>query len=104
MATLLGGIPFGYYILLIGTIDLQLFLFGNYDPSLGWNYPTTFTFISLMQQLQVQWEAIRNDPVLGLFIIPLGIFVAVAMKIGGFLEAIQKIRNFFGKTVPEKQA
>jgi len=104
ISILLGGIPFGYYILLIGTIDLQLILFGNYDPSLGWSYPTTFTFISLMQQLQVQWEAIKNDPVLGLFIIPLGIFVAVAMKIGGLLEAIQKIRNFFGKNAPERQA
>jgi len=108
-AILLGGIPFGYYILLIGTIDLQLFLFGNYDPSLSWNYPTTFTFISLMQQLQVQWEAIKNDPVLGLFIIPLGIFVAVVMKIGDFigailkpLEFIQKIRSFFDKNTTER--
>jgi hypothetical protein len=95
--TLIGGIPFCYYLLLIRTSYLQMFLFGNYDPSLGWNLPTSFAFRLLANQLQLQWEAIKNDPVLGLYVLPLGAFLTVAVKIGGFLEAVQKIRNFFGK-------
>ena len=94
---LFGGIPYGYYLLMIGTIDLQIFLFGAYDPHLGLNYPTTFTFITLMSQLQLQWELLTTDPILGVYIIPFGVLIAVALKIGGLIDVAQKIRGWFRK-------
>jgi hypothetical protein len=97
---LYAGIPYGWYLLMVGNPRLQMFLFGHHDPMLGWNLPTTFAFSILMQQVQAQVETLRNDPVFGVFIIQLGAFIAVASKAGGVLGAIQKFREIMQKRKP----
>lgn len=95
LLVLLVGVPYGWYLLLIENPRLQILLFGHHDPNLGWNLPTTFAFSILTHHVQTQVEVIRNDPLFGILVVQVGIFITVAIKVGGFLGAIQKFKEIW---------
>lgn len=79
--------------LLVGTIDLQMILFGAFDRWLGWQYPSSFRFTVLSTHIEQATTDLVNNPVLGRIVGSLGAAVGLILGLGGLLEAISKIEE-----------
>ena len=92
------GTVFGYYLLFVATIDWQMILFGNFDRSLGFSNPaSSFTFTSLIYNLQIIWDKILNYPAAALLIASIPVFVKSINKTGKVIGEIKEIRGRFKK-------
>ena len=79
------------WVLFVQTMDLQLFFFGAFDGSLGWDYPTTFRFTILFEHLKGIVEGFGSNEVVS----TIGSFVAltISLVIGGatLIKAVQEL-------------
>lgn len=81
------------YILLINTIDLQIFLFGAHDPTLGLIFPTTFRFSVLSAHVQSIYQtAASNQLIAGIFGL-LTVIISVVLGIASIIKAVDDIGN-----------
>jgi hypothetical protein len=85
------------WLLFIGTRGLQMFLFGAYDESLGWNYPTQFRFTNLFSHIEGALQGLNSNETLSIIITFLAIAVSVILLIGASAEAIKHIGEGFTK-------
>lgn len=88
-APILGVLWFSWFIF-IGTIDLQKILFGNFDRSLGWNFPTTFRFTILYNQIRT---FVGNNSTLTTIISFIAFSSSIALAIAGSISGLKSLAD-----------
>jgi len=98
------GTVFGYYLLMVATIDWQMILFGNFDRSLGLSDPSSsFNFTSLIQNSQIIWDKISSYPAAALLIASIPVFVSFINKTGKVIDQFKEFRGRFKKQPAENK-
>jgi hypothetical protein len=83
------------WFLLVRTSWFQLFFFGEFDPYLGFKYPTTFRFSVLYPHIKGIIHSIAADQILANIIGFLVILTGLLLGISGFFKAIGDITEKF---------
>jgi hypothetical protein len=79
------------WLFFMATSNLQTFLFGAFDASLGWFLPTTFRFTVLFNHVKSIIEALSKNEVIATVVSFSGFVVAIILGIGALAEAVNNI-------------
>ena len=84
-------------LLLIDTIDLQQFIFGAYDRSMGILYPTTYRFTSIVDNFEPLKQNLIANPTLTKIFTALAAIAALLTALTGLTKFFQYLGNMFKK-------
>ncbi len=96
--------PIAYWtlkILFVDTIDLQVILFGTFDPNLGWQYPSTFGFTLLSNHVTTTTNWLIQQPVIISIFGFLGLVTTAIISLATIKKAVEALREKTEKS--EKQ-
>lgn len=82
-------------ILFIDTIDLQMIMFGSFDPNLGWQYPSAFGFTFLSSHITTTTNLLIQQPVVESI---LGFLVLVTTAISSLIKIKKEMKELSEKT------
>jgi len=78
-------------LLFIETMDLQLFLLGAFDSSLGWNYPTTFRFTILFEHIKGVIQVVSGNEAVSTIVSFATLAVSVVLGSAALIKAVKDI-------------
>ena len=85
------GVYWVMRFLLIDTMDLQLMLFGAYDGSIGWQYPTTFRFAVLHTHVKETIQVLAGNEVLAVILSFAGFVIFIIVTLASIMKAVQTL-------------
>lgn len=80
---------FAPFWFLIVSPDLQFFLFRQYDPAVGFNYPTTFRLTSLINNFEIFSQTLGNNSTLSKLFGFIGIAATSIVGLVGIMKAFE---------------
>lgn len=89
-------------ILFVDTIDLQMILFGAFDPNLGWQYPTTFGFTLLSSHVTTTANWLVQQPVITTILAFLGLVSTALISLATIKKAVEGLRDKAEKSDKQK--
>jgi glucan phosphoethanolaminetransferase (alkaline phosphatase superfamily) len=93
----IAGVIFSYKFLMIDTIDLQMILFNDFDKSLGWNFPTTFRFSNLINQINTLYAEASTNPEISPVLGSVTAALTFVLGLGGVFGIFELVKNIFKK-------
>ena len=89
-------------ILFVDTIDLQMILFGTFDPNLGWQYPSTFGFTLLSNHVTTTTNWLIQQPVITSIFGFLGLVITAIISLATIKKAVEGLREKAEKSEKQK--
>jgi hypothetical protein len=86
--------------LFVDTTDLQMTLFGTFDPNIGWQYTNAFRFTLLSNHIAATANWLMQQPVITSMLGFLGLIATAIGSLVAIKKAIEELRGKAGK--PEK--
>lgn len=83
--------------LLIDTIDLQQLIFGAHDRSMGFLYPTTYRFTSILDNFEPFKQNLITNPILTKIFTALAAIAALFTALTGLTKFLQYLGGIFKK-------
>lgn len=89
-------------ILFVDTIDLQMIVFGTFDPNLGWQHPSTFGFTLLSSHVTTTANWLIQQPIITSIIGFLGLVTTAIISLAKIKEAVGALREKEEKSEKQK--
>jgi len=78
-------------MLLVDTMNFQMFFFGSFDPNLGWQYPSTFGFTNLSNHVTTTANWLSQQPVVASILAFLGLVLTIIISLASIKKAVEKL-------------